>query len=266
MRKIFISADIEGTCGIMHWEETEYGKNGYEYFRRQMTREVAAVCEGAMGAGEAEFFIKDAHNGARNLLPDELPQNIRLLRGWAKHPFSMVAGLDESFDGIVFTGYHSAAGMPSNPLSHTMNGRNNYVKINGMLCPELMINSLCAASVGVPVYCVTGDRGLCEWMNAVNPNIPTVPVNEGMGSGCVSLHPQVAVRKIRETMREALRIPREKLLFPMPDTFNVEICFKQHFDAKNAGWYPGCEQTGATTVEFKTDKFWDALLFLYWVL
>ena len=36
--RIFISADIEGTCGIAHWDETELGKAEYEPFRRQMTR------------------------------------------------------------------------------------------------------------------------------------------------------------------------------------------------------------------------------------
>ena len=51
LNRIFLSADIEGTCGIAHWDETELGKPDYEPFRRQMTREVAAACEGAFAAG-----------------------------------------------------------------------------------------------------------------------------------------------------------------------------------------------------------------------
>ena len=51
MHRIFISADIEGTCGIAHWDETELGKAEYEPFRRQMTREVAAACAGATAGG-----------------------------------------------------------------------------------------------------------------------------------------------------------------------------------------------------------------------
>ena len=43
MKKFYISADIEGTCGIAHWDETKLGKEDYEPFRRQMTREVAAA-------------------------------------------------------------------------------------------------------------------------------------------------------------------------------------------------------------------------------
>ena len=51
MKKLFISADIEGTAGIAHWDETEQGKMLYPHFARQMSREVAAACEGALSAG-----------------------------------------------------------------------------------------------------------------------------------------------------------------------------------------------------------------------
>lgn len=103
----------------------------------------------------------------------------------------MMAGLDESFDGVVFTGYHSAAEMDTNPLSHTMNLGNNYVKINGELCPELMLNSLTAAYLGVPIYALTGDKGLCDWMKARCPGTTVIPVSEGVGAGSV-FHPSGA--------------------------------------------------------------------------
>ena len=158
--KLFISADIEGTTGITRWEETENGHSRYPYFANQMTREVAAACEGAMRAGVTDILIKDAHDSACNLIPNLLPEETRLFRGWGSDPLGMMAGLEADCDGVIFTGYHSGAGMDTNPLSHTMNTRNNYVRINGLICPELMINSLSAAELGVPVRLVTGDKGL----------------------------------------------------------------------------------------------------------
>ena len=75
MKKIFISADIEGTSGIAHWNETERTiPHDYDYFAGQMTREVAAACEGAREAGAEEVLVKDAHDSARNLIPAELPE------------------------------------------------------------------------------------------------------------------------------------------------------------------------------------------------
>ena len=45
MKKLFISADIEGTAGIVNWNETERSvPHDYDYFANQMTREVAAAC------------------------------------------------------------------------------------------------------------------------------------------------------------------------------------------------------------------------------
>ena len=93
LNRIFLSADIEGTCGIAHWDETELGKPDYEPFRRQMTREVAAACQGALSAGAAEVLVKDAHDSARNIDPAGLPRGIRMNRSWSGDPLSMMSGL-----------------------------------------------------------------------------------------------------------------------------------------------------------------------------
>ena len=264
--KLYISADIEGTTGIAHWHETEKNHPDWKYFSEQMTREVSAACHGAMDAGCDDILVKDAHDSARNLQPRDLPECVKLLRGWTGAPASMVAGIDRGFDGVVFTGYHSAAGTNCNPLSHTMNTRNNYVKINGELCSELMMNCMTASYVGVPVYCVCGDKGLCEWVQSVNPNIETVPVSEGMGNGSISIHPDLAVRRIRETVERAVQKDAADCMFPLPEHFHVEICYKNHHAATSASWYPGCRQIDAKRVEFEADDYLDVLKFIHWVL
>ncbi|MBR5010165.1 MAG: M55 family metallopeptidase [Clostridia bacterium] len=264
--KLFLSADIEGTTGITLWDETENGHSRYPYFQQQMTKEVAAACEGALEAGCGEILVKDAHDSACNLIPALLPEEVRVFRGWASDMMSMMAGLDRSFDGVFFTGYHSGAGMDTNPLSHTMNTKNNYVKINGLIAPELMINSLTAAYFGVPVRLVTGDRGLCEWMNKINPNIETVAVSEGRGRGSISIHPNKALRLIKEAACRAMKKPAEDCMFPLPERFKVEVSFKEHFRAKNASAYPGVRQTGAASIEYEADDWMDALRMFDFVL
>ena len=139
MSRIYISADIEGTCGIAHWDETEIGKPDYEPFRRQMTAEVRAACEGAQAGGSDGVYIKDAHDSARNLIPSELPEGIQLFRGWGSDLHSMVSGLDASFSGVIFTGYHSSSNTDTSPLAHTMNLGNTSVRINGIQASEMLI-------------------------------------------------------------------------------------------------------------------------------
>ena len=264
--KVFLSADIEGTTGITLWDETENGHARYPYFQRQMTREAAAACQGALDAGCDEILVKDAHDSACNLIPAMLPENIRIFRGWGAEIMSMMAGLEKDCDGVMFTGYHSGAGMDTNPLSHTMNRRNNFVRINGVIAPELMINSLTAAYFGVPVRLVTGDKGLCDWMKAVNPNIETVAVSEGRGRGSISIHPNKALRLIREAAERGMKKPAADCMFPLPERFRVEISYKDHFRAKSASAYPGVRQTGPASVEFEADDWMEALRALDFVL
>ena len=95
--KIFLSADIEGTAGIAHWDEAERTHPDYAEFRALMTAEVVAACEGARAAGATEVVIKDAHDSGRNLILDRLPDYARIMRGWSGHPDGMMFGIDASF-------------------------------------------------------------------------------------------------------------------------------------------------------------------------
>ena len=157
--KVFISADMEGTCGIVSWPETERNTPfDYSPAQKQMTREVAAACKGALAAGAEEVLVKDAHDSARNIDPMGLPRGIRMNRAWSGDLLSMMSGLNkEKFDAVFFTGYHAWASCPGNSLSHTMNGRNNKVILNGTLCSEFLMNAYTAGYFGVPVALITGD-------------------------------------------------------------------------------------------------------------
>ena len=69
MKKLFISADLEGVSGVSSWEETRYGGQGYDEACRQMTREVAAACYAAQELGYA-VLVKDGHeDAATSILP-----------------------------------------------------------------------------------------------------------------------------------------------------------------------------------------------------
>jgi len=113
--KIYISADIEGITGTTHWDEADKKNSDFKEFQEQMTAEVAAACEGALRAGATEILVKDAHDTARNIIASKLPREVRLVRGWSGHPFSMVQYLDETFHAVLMIGYHSRAGLDTNP-------------------------------------------------------------------------------------------------------------------------------------------------------
>ena len=267
--RLFISSDIEGTCGIAHWDETELTKPDSAPFRQQMTREVSAACEGALSAGCEDILIKDAHDSARNLFPDQLPEQASIFRGWGSDIHSMMSGIDGSFTGAFFTGYHSSSNTDTNPLSHTMNTQNISITINGIQTSEMLINLYAAALYDVPVLMVTGDVGICEQAKRISPHIFTVPVSRGRGNGSISIHPAVAVRRIRETAEaafaEGIRNP-DRFRVDLPNKFDVEVSFVQHFKARRASFYPGVRQTGPRTVLFSSDAYYDVLRFFMFCL
>ena len=267
--RIFISSDIEGTCGICHWDETSLGKGEYEQFRQQMTREVSAACEGAFAGGSDDVFVKDAHDSARNLLPAQLPQNVQIFRGWGNDIHSMMSGLDSSFAGVIFTGYHSPSSSEASPLSHTMNLQNTIIHINGIHTSEMVMNAFTAAYYDVPVLMITGDAGVCEAAKRLNPHIYTVPVHVGRGNGVISIHPDEAVRRIRETAEKAVKegiANPDKFKVELPNKFDVEVEFKHHAKARRASFYPGVRKTGDTTVAFSSDAYYDVLRFFMFCL
>lgn len=266
MNKLYISADIEGICGIADWKETEIDEAQGAYFRAEMTREVAAACEAAVKAGIQDILVKDAHGSGRSIDPSALPTQTRILRSWTKDPFVMMAGLDGSFGGVFFIGYHSAAGTDGNPLAHTMNGNNVAVRINGELASEFVINSYIAGQVGVPVLLLAGDAALCATAASINPNIRTVAVSEGNGNASVSIHPALARERIAAAAIDALSADPKSMLVDMPSSFSVSIYFKQHYLANRGSYYPGATRSGAHEVAFKSNDWAAVLAFLFFVL
>src|SRR4051812_29304338 len=203
--KVYISADIEGTAGITNWEEADKPHATYQEFRERMTDEVVAACEGAIKAGAKEILVKDAHDSGRNIIAARLPDCAKLIRGWSGHPFSMVQELDESFDALIFVGYHAKAGSDDNPLAHTLRLRVAHLAINGEIASEFQIYSYAAALVNVPPVFLSGDAGICGDAQKLVPGIATVPVSRGIGPSTVSIAPSLAVKEIREGVIRALK-------------------------------------------------------------
>lgn len=263
--KFFLSCDIEGTNGICAWEETQIANPAYPYFAEKMTQEAAAVCRGVNEAyPDCEIMVKDAHDFARNLDHAKLPENATLNRGWGSSPYSMMFGIDGSYDASIFTGYHSAAGKNCNPLAHTMSTDVTYLKINGVLASEFLYNYYSSLYNGVPVVMVTGDEGLCNSVREIDPEIFTVPSNFGSGRSATSPHPAVTLRRFEETAREAVE-SRGLMKLELPKEFKTEVRFRFHHVATKGSHYPGARLVDDHTLAFDTNDYFAFLTFFMFV-
>lgn len=265
--KLFISADIEGTAGINAWDETEYGTQRYAYFQEQMTREVSAACEAADALGYG-VTVKDAHDSAKNIIPDKLHPSAYLIRGWAKDLNCMMSGIDsDKFDAVAFTGYHSAAMSEGNSLSHTMTTAAHWVKINGRFASEFVINSYIAAMYGIPVVFVSGDEALCQTAKELVDGIVAVPTKRAIGSATVSAHPEKVCKEIKRGMEEALRSDyKESCKVKLPSHFLVEIAYRDLNTAASNSLYPGVHRIDGKTVLFESDNYTEVLRMMHFIL
>ena len=266
MKKLFISADIEGTCGIAAWEETEKWQPAYAAFAERMNLEVRAACEGALDAGMDLVVVRDAHDSARNLDGLRLPARAQLVRGWAGDPLCMMSGLDSSFAAAVLTGCHDAAGTNSNPLAHTMSLGITWLKLNGAIASEALINALTASFCHVPVVALSGDAGVCDSMRAQIPGLQAVAVNQGAGNSVRSIHPEEAIRQIREAVRRGCEGRAEGNAARLPDHFDLEIRYREHARAFRGSFYPGMELADSHTLRFRTDNWYEALRMMQFCL
>lgn len=262
--KVYISVDIEGVAGICDWKETELGENTYSQFQTQMIKETIACIEGLKAAGVEEIYVRDAHDSARNLILSQLPQGIKIIRGWERHPCDMLAGLDATFDACIFIGYHSPGRSNGNPLSHTMNLMHSHIKINQKIVSEFHINTYYANSLNVPVIMVSGDQNLCDIVKGENEEILTVATKEGLHGAIISKHPQYVCDEIRATTIKAIDQLKKKVDFKIPLTtpVEVEILYKNHYQAQNASYYPGARKLADDIIQFIGKDIYDALVFM----
>ena len=239
--KIFISADIEGVSGITSWEATRYGGKGYEAACRQMSLETAAACRAALSCGY-DVVVKDGHEDAMNIDHTLLPKEAELISGWACTPLSMLGGLDDSFSGIIYIGYHSAAWSSTSPLKHTCEDYvYNWFKINGEYASEFTINAGVADQLGVPSLVLSGDAGICSAAASEYPGIITVPTKNGIGNATWNLHPEKVIENIELAVRNALSRPLPEPR-PLADSYTMTLCFKEFQKAMSASWYPGVKR------------------------
>jgi D-amino peptidase len=206
MAKILISADMEGVAGITHRKQILRDNAEFARSCRLMTAEVAAACEGALEAGATSVVVNDSHSDMRNLVAEDLPPQVELLSGNVKL-WSMVHGIDGSFDGIAFLGYHAPAASIAGILDHTYHGSVvQEVRLNGEPMSEARLNALVAGTFGVPAIFFSGDQNACADATRFLPWIVTVTVKHAFGrTAAQSLSPQFARAAIRDGMARAVR-------------------------------------------------------------
>src|ERR1700722_13076474 len=239
---------MEGTAGVVDWEQCR--GDGLEAVagRRLLLAEVNAAIEGAVAGGATEVVVNDFHSTMRNLPPEALAAQASYISGSFK-PVYMMQGLDDSFDAVLFVSYHGSVGAPAG-MSHTYNPRAVVeARLDGTVTGEAGINALVAAHYGVPVVLVTGDRVACEETAALIPGVHSAVVKEHVSRlAAHSLHPDRARELIRDQAEVAVR--GAAAAAPPLEPGVLEVSVRTTDIAEAATWVRGVERTGDRELRF----------------
>ena len=202
--KFFISVDMEGIGGIGTSQMTRSGGKDYALGRRLVTAEVNTVVEAIRARHpDASILVNDSHGDMRNLNHLELHPEVTYIQGNIK-PLGMVQGLDSSFDGAIFLGYHTRAGTENGFLAHTGSGSVKGLWLNGLEVGEGGLNAAFAGALGVPIILAAGDTAFAAQIKEhIRP--VTVSTKDAVGAqSCRLLHPDVVRKRLQQGVEAAL--------------------------------------------------------------
>ena len=250
--KVFVSVDMEGISGVVDVEQTRDESRDYAAARRWMSEDVNAVIAGLLQAGAGEIVVNDSHGSMRNLSPDDLRPEAVLISGSPKQ-LAMMAGLDGSFDAVVFVGYHAAAGTPAAILDHTISSTNvARIAVNDVEMPELGLNALIAGALGVPVIMLSGDATTCRQAEAMlGTGLVTVAVKDALGRSAARLVPMGEARTLLEDgARTALRQKDRIRPYRLPAPYRFAVTFLTSAKAEAGESLPGVSRVDGRTLAF----------------
>ena len=265
--KIYISADMEGVVGVVSGDQL--GPSGFEYqrFRAFMTQEVNTAIDAAFEAGATEVVVSDSHGNGENLLLEQLPDNVVVIRSWPR-PLSMMEGIDATFDGAIFIGYHTSTTNTRGVRAHTLSSaRLTAVRLNGQAMAEAGINAAIAGHFDVPIIMISGDDAIVEEAQSLLGDIEGAVVKWALGfHSAKTLTPQAAYPVIREKVKAAIARIDEFKPYRLDGPIQLEVSFKNYRPVEVLGYLPIVERIDAHTIRFVGKDMIEVSKFLAFIL
>jgi D-amino peptidase len=264
--KVHISVDMEGIGGVVTGEQL--GPTGFEYgrFREFMTREALAAIEAAKAAGATEILVADSHGNGQNLLIDQLPADVRVIRSWPRR-LGMVAGVDDNVDAAIFIGYHAGTNNPAGVRAHTFSSANlTRVAINGVNVTEGSWNAAIAGHYNVPVVMMSGDDAAIAEVRKAIGNIEAAETKRSLGfHSANSLTPAASAQEVGRKVRAALGRVSDFKPYKVQSPVTVDVTFKHYMPAEVLAYLPIFERTDSHSIRFRAKDMAEASMIMNFI-
>jgi D-amino peptidase len=257
---------MEGLTGVVTGDQL--GPTGFEYaaFREVMTAEVNAAIEAARAGGATEILVADSHGNMENLLLDKLPPDVQVVRSTPR-PHGMLEGIDGSFAGVIFIGYHASTTNPRGVRAHTLSSANLAdVRLGGVSMPESGLNAALAGHHGVPVLAISGDDAAVAEAQALIGDVEGAVVKWALGfHSARTLTPSAGREAIKAAVRRAMARRTERKPYRVPMPTELEVRFKNYRPAEILALLPGVSRADAHSVRLTVKDAPEAARFLSFV-
>jgi D-amino peptidase len=167
--------------------------------------------------------------------------------------------IDDSYDAVIFIGYHAKAGTPDAIIEHTSSGNVTDLSINGVSLPEAGYNALMAGLYDVPVVFLSGDQAVCQQVTELLGTVETVAVKEATGGAALCLHPKVAGEMITAGVKKALSNLAQYKPYKLSPPYTMVLKMKREEKVYAGAMYPGAERTGDWEITYTSDNLLDVI-------
>jgi D-amino peptidase len=256
-KKVYISADMEGISGIVGDDQVSAGAAEYGRSRKLMAEDVNAAIRGAIAGGATEIVVNDSHGGQRNILPEDLDPSARLISHSFKR-YGMMEGLDDTFDAVLFIGYHAKADTPGGLFAHTGSGVLRDLQIDGRSVGEGGMNTLFADWYGVPVVLVTGDDVAVAQVREVATAARGVVVKRAINVRAAELMPLREARKEIEASARMAVAEAKKFAPKRPSSVRVRMRYRNFTYPEIAEAFPMIKRVEPDAIEFTANTMPEA--------
>lgn len=255
MKKLYISADIEGIWGNSNPAYTSRSGALYEEYRTNMINEINLAADLLFRHGVSEITVNDGHGNMDNLLPSRLDPRVSFVTSnGAYKEYGMMEGLDNTYDGVLFLGYHCRSNTHG-VMAHTIAGSLiRSIRVDGKEMGESGINARLAWEYGVPVILVSGDHllktQLEEELDGKFRFVETKKALNSQSAVCCSWN--TLKERYESAVSDALTFPS---FTPKKSPHSMEITFHFERNADFAARMDSVERVDPCTVRIQKNDF-----------
>jgi D-amino peptidase len=259
--KAYISVDLEGLPYVVIPGHLNLKGAQYNEIRKIATKLTLVLVNTLHENGFDEIIVADSHGPMVNLMVEELPDYVELIRGFPR-PQAMVTGIQGS-DVALFLGYHAKSGTAYATFDHTYSGGSiQALKINGIEVSEFLLNTYTAGEVNVPVILVAGDYQLLkDDVKVHTPWAERIELKRSFGRSAAKSPGLGKLEKDLQTgVERAVSKFKKKTTKPLvtKTPVNVEVTFKNSYFADTAELLPQITRVGGHDVKYTTKTMSEA--------